>query len=324
MEVATLLIGWGWSYDELRRGWSEIEALGYDTCYMGDDLFPHPKVDLSVYDPWTILPAMAATTTRMRIGSLVSPAGRRHPGVFAKTTSITDVISGGRLIVGMGAGNAPEQQRSVGQPYPGPAERTQMLREELAILRSMWTNPRTSFAGSFYDVTDAINEPKPGSLPEILVALKNKTHLPSVAAEFADRVNALGADDCEVAELIAVITQKCRERKRNASDITFSRPASVVFTDDAVPPDDVDRVLEERAALIGANPVEMTFEHRLWVLSYVGPPQGCAEAITKRTLDLGFNEIVICIDTIGANAYERTMCGLRTFAQQVMPALQRR
>ena len=114
-----------WTYEQLRAGWQEIEALGFDACYMGDDLFPHhfdddpanAEAQVEVYDPWTVMAVMAETTERMRIGSLVSPAGRRHPVLFAKMTSIVDVISNGRLSVGLGSGNAPDQAHALGEPY---------------------------------------------------------------------------------------------------------------------------------------------------------------------------------------------------------------
>jgi hypothetical protein len=123
LHLSVLLVGWGWTWEQMRDGAQEIEALGFDAIYIGDDLFPHPDVDTTVFDPWTVLPALAVSTSHVRLGSLVSPVGRRHPGLFAKITSGTDEISGGRLIVGMGAGNMPEQQASLDQPFAGPDER---------------------------------------------------------------------------------------------------------------------------------------------------------------------------------------------------------
>ena len=136
------MVGWGWSWDEMVRGWQEVEELGYDACYLGDDLFPHygdpdqstAQSRVEVYDPWTVLPVMAATTDRMRIGPLVTPCGRRHPALFAKITTMVDIISNGRLTVSMGAGNAPDQTRACGQPFLKPTERVAMLEEEVRIL----------------------------------------------------------------------------------------------------------------------------------------------------------------------------------------------
>ena len=87
-----------------RPGGSKLRHSAYDACYMGDDLFPHyfdddpanAQPEVEVYDPWTVLPLMAELTQRMRIGSLVTPCGRRHPGLFAKMTSIVDIVSQGQ------------------------------------------------------------------------------------------------------------------------------------------------------------------------------------------------------------------------------------
>ena len=79
-----------------------MNCPGSERCNFFDDDLANAQGLVEVYDPWTILPLMAETTERIRIGSLVSPAGRRHPALFAKMTSIVDIISNGRLIVGMG------------------------------------------------------------------------------------------------------------------------------------------------------------------------------------------------------------------------------
>lgn len=119
--------------------------MGYDACHEGDDKFVHHKehgesppddAAESVFEPWTILVVMAATINSMRIGSLVSPVGRFHPPLFTSMTTTVDFISGGRLSLGMGEGNSPDQFRmtdiSIGKAW----ERTDML-EELEIIKTL-------------------------------------------------------------------------------------------------------------------------------------------------------------------------------------------
>lgn len=117
-----------------------------------------------------------------------------------------------------------------------------MLREELTILKSMWTQPRTTFEGTYYQLYDAINEPKPirQPHPEVLVALGNKKFLPPVAAEFATRVNLLGGDDHQIAEVIDVIADHCKGFGRSRSDIIIGRPLAVLFTDGPVLPEGLE------------------------------------------------------------------------------------
>ena len=330
MEVACHLVGSGWTYDQLKSAWQEIEELGFDSCYTGDDIFthhmdgiPHPDADGFVFETWTVLTAMAATTDRMRIGPLVSPCGRRHPVLLAKMSSAVDIISSGRLTLGMGAGNSPAQYRSMGIPFLKPAERTVRLREELHVIRSMWTQERTTFLGEYYQVEDAINSPKPVQQPhpEILVAYQGKKYLPGVAAEFADRVNLLGADDSRVMMAMDALEEKCREQGRDFGRIVKGRIACIVFTDEEVQPQDIHRAIRQRAIEISFDPDELVEELEEYLLPYVGPASGCAEALKKRTADLGFQEIVITIDNWGLNSYDRTIEGFRKFAKEVMPKL---
>ena len=331
MEISTLMVGWGWSYDQLKAGWQQIEELGYDACYMGDDLFPHyfdddpanAQAQVEVYDPWTVMPAMAETTKRMRIGSLVSPCGRRHPALFAKITTLVDIISKGRLTVSMGAGNAPDQTLAVGEPYLGGTERAAKLEEEVRILNSLWTEERTTFEGRYYTVRNLVNFPKPvrRSGPELQLAFKSKKFLTRLAAEFADRVNLLGTDDEQVLGAMNALKGHCEYLGRNYDEIIKGRLSAILFTEKEVGPGELDNVLEERAAQINYNPDELKREHKGFVLSYVGPVNACAAALRKRTVDIGVTELVICPDTIGENSYERTMEGLRIFAREVMPQL---
>lgn len=331
MEISTLLVGWGWSYDQLKAGWLEIEALGYDACYMGDDLFPHyfdddpanAQPEVEVYDPWTVLPLMAELTQRMRIGSLVTPCGRRHPGLFAKMTSIVDIVSQGRLSVGMGAGNSPDQTTAMGEPYLKSSERVTKLEEEIKILDSLWSKTRTNFKGQYYTVQDLVNCPKPvrPHRPELQIAFKSKKFLTRLAAEFADRVNLLGNEDDKVVAALDALRQHCEDLNRNYDEIKKGRLSAILFTDKEVRPEDLDSVLEERAAQIDYDVDELKSEHKDFVLSYVGPVASCAKALRKRTIDIGVSEIVICPDTIGQNSYERTMEGLRIFAKEVMPEM---
>ena len=331
MEVSTLMVGWGWSYDQLKAGWQEIEALGFDACYMGDDLFPHyfdddvenAQSQVEVYDPWTILPIMADSTSRMRIGSLVSPAGRRHPALFAKMTSIVDTIANGRLTVSMGAGNSPDQRAALGEPNLSGTERAARLAEEVRILDSLWQNERTTLAGEYYTVNKMVNYPKPARRPrpEIQIAFKSKKFLTRLAAEFADRVNLIGGEDSIAQGALDALKNHCDDLGRDYNRIGKGRLCVILFTEQEVGPDQLDQVLRERARQINKKPEDMLAEHKDLVLSYVGPPSGCVDALKRRTLDMGIDEIVMCPDTISENSYDNTMQGLRLFASEVMPRL---
>ncbi len=331
MEVSTLLVGWGWTFDELKAGWQEIEALGYDACYMGDDLFPHyfdddpshAQANVEVYDPWTVLPVMADTTERMRIGSLVSPAGRRHPALFAKMTSVVDNISGGRLTVSMGAGNAPDQRAALGEPFLKGAERAAQLAEELRIIDALWRKERVTIKGEYYSVNGMVSSPKPISRPrpEVQIAFKSKKFLTRLSAEIADRINLIGADDVTAQEALDALRGHCESIGRDYDEIKKGRLCSIILTDDELSQNQEVEVLRDKALELGRDSADLFEEHNDIVMSYVGPSRSCAEVLTEKAKNMGIHEWVVCPDTIAQNTYERTMNGLRRFAEEVMPAL---
>jgi alkanesulfonate monooxygenase SsuD/methylene tetrahydromethanopterin reductase-like flavin-dependent oxidoreductase (luciferase family) len=233
-----MIVGWGWSFQQVLDAWCRAEALGFDAAYMGDDSFPHAFMEadygLSCYDPWAVLPVIAHATSRMRIGTTVTPAGRRHPGLFAKMTSIVDEISQGRLIVGMGAGNAPAQQNSFGEPFRTGPERVKMLSEELAILHSLWTKDRTSFAGDYYQVNEGINFPKPVQAqgPEVLLGFKSTKHMPALVAKYAKRANMFAGDAQTAIGVRDAVVTECEKAGRDPSEVVISRCASIILNDD--------------------------------------------------------------------------------------------
>lgn len=327
MQISVLLVAWGWTWDEVRAGWLEIEELGFDVCYMGDDLFPHPPTDETlldnVYEPWTVIPAMAALTSRIKLGSLVSPAGRRHPGLFAKMTSVADQVSGGRVIVGRGLGNAPDQQRSMSMPFPAARERFEMLQEEVRIMKAMWTQDRTTFEGRYWQVRDAVNEPKPVRKPhpEVLLGFGGGSKMPRLAGELATRINLFGRADEKVAAIARRTREHAVEFGRSEDEIIAGRGVGIAFTDSRVDPEDEEAALRELATQIGDDPDQFVQEQLHYGPFYIGPPDGAAQMIRRRVTDLGLDEVVLSPETIGRNPYPRFMEVLRTFAREVMPAL---
>lgn len=272
-----------------------------------------------------MLPAMSVLTSSLRLGSLVSPAGRRHPGLFAKMTATADLISDGRMIVGMGASNAPEQQRSLGLPFAAPAERVAMLAEELQVLRSYWTEDRTSFAGETYTITDGICEPKPSRAggPEILLGVQGARMI-ELASQYADRVNVLSAPTRRITEVVEQVRSKADAHGRAGADIIMSRLATVILTDGAVDsPDARSAAVEARAVKIGMDPATLRHEVDEWIHSYVGPVDGVADWVRQSTDDVGLDELVISIDTIDTVDYDHTMAGLRSFAAAVLEGKRR-
>jgi probable F420-dependent oxidoreductase len=146
--------------DRVRR----IEALGYSSIFWPDHFGPQ-------WEPVAALAAVAAATERIRIGSLVYDIDYRHPVVLAKAAATTHLLSGGRFEFGIGAGWMESDYEEAGIPFDRPGLRIQRLEEALEIIRSMWTEEKTSFAGEHYRIQDAqraANLPE-GPVPKILI-----------------------------------------------------------------------------------------------------------------------------------------------------------
>jgi F420-dependent oxidoreductase-like protein len=155
-------------------------------------------------DAWTTLAALAARTSRIRLGTLVSPATFRHPSVLAKSVVTVDHVSGGRAELGLGAGWHDDEHRAYGFEMPPTATRMAVLGEQLEIVHRSWTEEAFSFAGAHYRLEDLHALPKPVQRPHppLLVGGGAGPRSLALAARWADEYNTL-----------AVPAQECRRRR---------------------------------------------------------------------------------------------------------------
>jgi F420-dependent oxidoreductase-like protein len=142
------------------------ERVGFDSVWVYDHFHNVPRpAGEAVFECWTTLAAISQLTSRIRLGQMVGCNGYRNPALLAKITSTIDVISGGRLDWGIGAGWYENEFRAYGYDFPSPKDRIGMLDETVQIVRSMWLQPETTFAGKYYDVRRAECDPKPLQRP---------------------------------------------------------------------------------------------------------------------------------------------------------------
>ena len=138
------------------------EQLGYDSVWVYDHFHNVPvPAHETMFECWTTLAAISQRTSRIRLGQMVSCAGYRNPGMVAKITSSLDVMSGGRLDWGIGAGWYDGEYAAYGYDYPSNADRIRMLRETVEIVKLMWTDPDATYSGRHFSVTGAQCDPKP-------------------------------------------------------------------------------------------------------------------------------------------------------------------
>ena len=142
------------------------EELGFDSLWVYDHFHnaPRPAND-SVFECWTTIAAVSQLTSRIRLGQMVGCNSYRNPALLAKITSNVDVMSGGRLEWGIGAGWYENEYRAYGYDFPKPKDRIGMLAETVEIVRSMWTERETTYSGQHYEIKRAQCDPKPIQQP---------------------------------------------------------------------------------------------------------------------------------------------------------------
>jgi F420-dependent oxidoreductase-like protein len=180
--------------------------------------------DGPIFEAWALLAAMAAATSRTRVGCAVTGNTYRHPAVLAKAAVTVDHLSGGRLEFGIGAGWAENEHTMLGLPFGTAGDRADRLEEACQVIRSLWTQARASFAGQYYQLTGAVAEPKPVQQPHppIWIGGAGRRRTLRIAAQHASVWNAPGGSPEEVAELSGVLDRHCADIGRDPSEIRRS------------------------------------------------------------------------------------------------------
>jgi alkanesulfonate monooxygenase SsuD/methylene tetrahydromethanopterin reductase-like flavin-dependent oxidoreductase (luciferase family) len=207
---------------ELRRAWSDYDRLGWDTLWLPDHLMPPGGESGPFLEAWTALAALAPATRRARIGVLVSSNTFRHPAVLAKQAVTVDHISGGRLILGLGAGWFDAEHHAFGIEFPEVRTRVSQYAESLSLLNQYLGNDVSSFNGTWYQLRDAPNRPPPVQHPRIPIIVG--AHGPrtiALAARHAEIWNSRGTL-AEMRERNARLDDACAKANRNPSEVTRS------------------------------------------------------------------------------------------------------
>ena len=203
----------------------ECESLGYDSVWAYDHLSPYWLRSGRALECWTLLSAVAARTSEIRVGSLVTNVNLRNPALLAKMTSTVDCISGGRLILGLGTGDrmSIHEMQTHGYHFPPLGQRIDRLSETILILRSMWTGKKVSVRGKTFEVSNALSLPKPKQKPgpPIWIGGRHQMIL-DIVAELADGWNYWGLDKKELGEREQYLFAKCSEVGRSYIDLIKS------------------------------------------------------------------------------------------------------
>ena len=208
----------------LRRVAVQLERIGFDSLWLYDHFHTTPRPELQpTFECWTTMAALAEITARVRLGQLVTCAQYRNPAYLAKIASCVDVISGGRVDVGLGAGWKQDEFDAYGYEFGTIRPRLDRMADTARILKAMWTEPQATAAGRYWSVREAINEPKPLQQPHppLWIGAAGEKVAMRMVAELADGWNYnRGPDGFE--HKLRVLHEHCRAVGRDPHSLRIS------------------------------------------------------------------------------------------------------
>src|SRR5262244_2926275 len=195
MKLGVMLEGQdGLTWDLWRRIMARVEELGFESLWCSDHFMSIVDSNRDALETWVVLTLTAAETTRLRFGSLVSPMTFRHPSLLAQMAAAVDTLSGGRLVLGVGAGWNAQEHRAFGIPFPPLKERMQMLEEGIEVIVRLLGDGPAHFAGRYYQLDGANPHPKPTQRPRIplLIGTTSAGRMLRIVARYADEWDVPG------------------------------------------------------------------------------------------------------------------------------------
>jgi alkanesulfonate monooxygenase SsuD/methylene tetrahydromethanopterin reductase-like flavin-dependent oxidoreductase (luciferase family) len=292
-------------YEELLNRALLCEELGIDSFWVYDHLYAPALPERPALEGWTLATGLLMNTSRLRVGHLVLNNNFRHPALLAKMATTLDVMSKGRLEVGIGSGSYAPEHHEGGFAWGSNAERSGRLDEALAIITSMFAQPRTTFSGRHYSVQNLPNLPAPvqSPRPRIHVGGAGPLRTLPLVARYADVWNvptyALG--DWEAKR--ALLGAACESEGRDPSTLRMSHEAVMVLAQDQAALDEARAKAERRYPGAG------------WGLhegGYIGTPPALVDRIARQ-IERGITLFVFFPSDRGE---EDT---LRLFADEVLP-----
>jgi F420-dependent oxidoreductase-like protein len=257
----------------------EAEASGFDTVLVMDHFYQLPGIgspDNPMLECYTTLGALATATSTVQLSALVTGNTYRNPAMLAKTVTTLDVVSGGRAILGIGAGWFEKEHHEYGYEFGTFTQRFERLEEALQIIGPMLAGQTPTFTGTWYRVENALNNPRLRPTIPIMLGGSGEQKTFRLAARFADHMNII-CDPQDIPRKVAALRQRCEEVGRDPAGLATSYLAMVVMMEsgdqaravlDQVPPDRRSRI-------------------------FAGTPDQVAESLQKQVLDHGIGGLTI-------------------------------
>ena len=251
----------------------------YDSLWVADHFIPwyepqDPMTD--TLECWTSLAFLAGKFKTYHIGSIVMSQSYRNPALLAKMGATLQTLTGGRFILGIGAGWKADEYHAYGYDFPPTATRIHQMGEAVQIIKSLWTEPKTTFRGKYYHVENAICEPKPDPIPPLLIGGGGKKITLRYVAQYADWWNFPGGTPENYADLLNVLRNHCKEVGRDYDSITKTWAIECVAVGDP----------EEVASVTKSNPLCDPNT------AIVGTPDQVEEQLRKFT-DMGVEHFIL-------------------------------
>ena len=297
------------TWPELLALWQELEQRGFDSGWNFDHFIPIFSDPAGpCLEAWTMLGALAAHTSRLRIGTMVTGNTYRHPAVLAKMATTIDVMSGGRLNFGLGAGWFELEHRAFDIAFPKINDRLHMLDEALDVIRLLWTERQPTYTGKYYQLQDAYFAPKPLQQPHppIMIGAAGEKLALRIVAKHANMWNTLGSPEV-FRQKIGVLQRHCLRLGRNVEEIEKSVLISLVLSEDR---GHVERVLQGTAARMNISPDEVRAR------SLAGTRAQVINQI-EAFVEVGVTHFILMLSA----PYDHD--ALRLFAEEVMPYFRR-
>lgn len=278
----------------------EAEAAGFDTAFVMDHFYQLPGIgnaDAPMLEAYSALSALATATETIGLSALVTGNTYRNPPLLAKTVTTLDVVSGGRAVLGIGAGWFELEHRAFGYDFGTFTERFEKLDEALQIIEPMLRGRRPTVDGKWYHVVDAINEPRIRDDLPILLGGGGEKKTFGLAARYADHLNIICNPD-ELPRKMEALAARCDEAGRDRATLETSFLTFVMIDEDGDKARTLQRsFLAERGLDVTTAPEDevaaATARH------FVGSPDDVAQQVQTRILDHGVDGIVINLVTNG-------------------------
>ncbi len=318
MDLGVMIEGQeGLDWDLWRRIATETEALGFESLWRSDHFFSlSGSTDQPALETFVSFVLAAEVTNRLRFGSLVASATFRHPSLVARMAAQIDALSGGRFVLGVGAGwNVPEHA-AFGIPFPPVKERMDRLEESIEVMRLLWGDVPASYRGRYYSLDTAQCYPKPVQRPMyLLVGGSGEKRTLRIAAKHASEWNFTGGGVETYLHKRSVLEQHCFEVGRNPADLRHSQMVGFVIGRDEHGVRDHLASIAEKLPRLASQDSEAALDglrERGWL---IGTPGEVVEELGRRE-EAGLSRIML-----QHNAMER-FDTLELLAADVLPQVQ--